>query len=65
MLREGQDDPLAVIPLCREHHDAYDHAGLSLLEALEPRFRAELAFAVKRAGLMTTLRRVTNTRLAA
>ena len=61
----GQDDPLAVVPLCRAHHDAYDQGGLDLLPHLEPRQRRELAFAVQRVGLAATFRRVTNTREAA
>ncbi len=55
-------DPLAVIPLCRRCHRAYDEGGLDLLPYLEPRYRAELAFAVERVGLLTTLQRVTNDR---
>ncbi len=58
-------DPRAVVPLCRTHHSAYDEGRLSLLEHLEPHWRAELAFAVERVGLMSTLRRVTNEREAA
>jgi hypothetical protein len=58
----GQDDPRAVVPCCRRHHDLYDEGDLSLLEFLEPQFREELAFAVERVGLLTTLRRVTNQR---
>lgn len=57
-----QDDPLAVVPLCRRDHRAYDDGRLSILEYLEPRFREELAFAVKRVGLLSTLQRVTNER---
>jgi hypothetical protein len=55
-------DPRAVVPLCRRHHDAYDHEGLDILPFLEPHFRVELAFAVERFGLLSTLRRVTNER---
>ena len=58
----GQDDPRAVIPGCREMHRAYDDGNLSLLEFLEPHFRQELAFAVERIGLLSTLRRVTKER---
>lgn len=61
----GQEDSRAVIPLCRRCHHDYDQDGLSLLEVLEPGFRTELAFAVERVGLLTTLRRVTNDRMAA
>lgn len=62
LLAAGQDDPLAVIPLCREHHDAFDHGRLDLLPYLEPHRRDELAYAVQRYGLLATLRRVTNDR---
>jgi HNH endonuclease len=65
LLTEGQDDPRAVIPLCRGHHDAFDHGDLSLLAYLEPYYRPELAFAVQRFGLVSTLRAVTNDRAAA
>lgn len=58
----GQDDPQAVIPLCRTHHRQYDQGGLDILADLEPLYRTELAFAVQRVGLMLTVRRVTNTR---
>jgi ferredoxin len=61
----GQDDPRAVCPLCPLHHRLYDEGGLSILEFLEPRWRVELAFAVERVGLLSTLRRVTNDREAA
>jgi hypothetical protein len=61
-LIDGQDDPLAVVPLCREHHRAYDTGQLNLLPYLEPHWRDELAFAVQRYGLISTLRRVTNDR---
>ena len=64
----GQDDPRAVIPLCPEHHRLYDDpigtGGIDLLPFLEPHYRAELAYAVERVGLLTTLRRVTNDRSA-
>lgn len=55
-------DPRAVVPLCRSCHRSYDEGELSLLEHLEPHWRAELAFAVERIGLLSTLRRVTNER---
>lgn len=62
----GQDDPRAVIPLCPAHHRLYDDpigtGGIDLLPYLEPHFRVEIAFAVERVGLLTTLRRVTNDR---
>jgi len=64
VMADGQDDALAVIPLCRWHHIAYDTGGLDLLPALEAHgYRDELAFAVARVGLLATYRRVTNTRL--
>ncbi len=67
---DGDGDPRAVVPLCRKHHDEYDgttgHApSLDLLPWLEPHYRTELAFAVERFGLLSTLRRVTNDRYAA
>lgn len=60
LLSAGQDDPLAVVPLCRTDHDAYDSGLLDLLPYLEPHRRDELAFAVQRYGLLASLRRVTN-----
>lgn len=60
----GQDEPLAVIPLCRRDHQAYDQGRLDLLPFLEPGYRKELAFAVERFGLLPTVRRVTNQRMA-
>lgn len=62
MTTVGQDSPLAVVPACRPCHEAYDTGLLDLLPHLEPAWRAELAFAVERVGLITTLRRVTNDR---
>ena len=57
-------DPRAIVPLCREHHRAYDEGRLSLLEHLEPDCRQQLAYAVERHGLIRTLHRVTNQRWA-
>ncbi len=64
MLEEGQEDARATVPLCPVCHRLYDSGELSLLEYLEPRFRVEIAFAVERFGLISTLRRVTNDRYA-
>jgi hypothetical protein len=59
----GADDALAVVPLCRDCHRAYDEeAGSSLLEVLEPHYRAELAFAVERVGLLAALFRISGNR---
>lgn len=58
---QDADDPRAVIPLCPRCHRAYDEQNLDLLP-YESRFREEMAFAVRRFGLMRTLRRVSNTR---
>lgn len=58
----GQDDPLAVVGLRGDLHRLYDDGQLDLLPWLERVGKAELAFAVYRVGLMTTLRRVTNSR---
>lgn len=63
LLSIGQDDPRAVIALCRDDHRAYDQGSLDLLPFLEPVYRTELAYAVNRFGLVATLRRVTNTRV--
>ena len=62
MTTVGQDDPLAVVPLCREHHRAYDREQLDLSSWLEPTWRPEVAFAVSRVGLFAALRRITNRR---
>lgn len=67
---DGDGDPRAVVPLCRAHHRQYDGApgvdpSLDLLPYLEPHYRTELAFAVERFGLLSTLRRVTNDRESA
>ncbi len=61
-LGAGQDAELAVIPLCRACHDAYDAGRLDILPYLEPHWREHLAFAVARFGLIRTLERVTNRR---
>jgi hypothetical protein len=62
MLEDGQEDARAVIGLCRTHHRDFDQGRLSVLEFLEPHQREELAFAVYRFGLISTLERVTNQR---
>ena len=51
-----------VVPLCREHHRAYDTGRLDLLRYLEPNWRRELAHAVEHAGLLGALRRLTGRR---
>ena len=58
----GDDDPRAVVPLCRRCHRAYDDGNLDLLPSLEPHFREELAYAVELVGLLRALERVTNCR---
>jgi hypothetical protein len=65
MLSAGQDDPLAVVGLGRQVHRRYDTGDFDLLPYLERHARQELAFAVVRFGLVNTLQRVTNERLAA
>jgi hypothetical protein len=62
LLSIGQDDPRAVIALCRADHRAYDQGSLDLLPYLEPTYSTELAYAVNRFGLARTYRRVTNSR---
>jgi len=64
LLTEGQDDPLAVIPLCPGCHRQYDDGGGDIWPYLEPNHRDRLAFAVARHGLLRTLERVTNKRWA-
>lgn len=56
------DDARAVVALCREHHRAYDLGEIGVLEFLEPYQRVELAFAVERFGLISTLEFVTKRR---
>lgn len=51
-------DPRRVVPLCREHHTAYDDHTLDLLPYLERGHRSELARAVEIHGLIGTLERV-------
>jgi hypothetical protein len=58
----GDDDPRAVVPGCWRCHRLYDEGEISLLEHLEPRYRAELAYAVELVGLLAALRRITNSR---
>jgi hypothetical protein len=58
------DEPVAVIPLCRLCHRAYDDGRLSVLEHLEPTYRDELAHAVHLVGLIAALQRITNQRWA-
>jgi hypothetical protein len=58
----GQNDLLAVVGLRGDLHRLYDDGELDLLPWLERACKPELAFAVMRVGLMSTLRRVTNHR---
>ncbi len=60
----GCDESECVVPLCRRCHRAYDRGELNLLPHLEPRFRAELAHALKHVPLVAILRRVTGVRWA-
>jgi hypothetical protein len=46
----GGDDPLDVVPLCREHHRQLDRHELDLLRHLIPRYALEVAKAVERAN---------------
>jgi hypothetical protein len=62
----GCDDPLCVVPLCRERcHRAYDEGSLDLSVYLEPRWRKEQAHAVEHLGLWRAARRISNSRDAA
>lgn len=56
----GDDDPRAIVALCPLHHREYDDGHLSILEYLEPHYRAELSYAVELVGLITALERITN-----
>jgi hypothetical protein len=56
------DDVRAVVPGCPLHHREYDEGGLDLSPYLEPRWRAELAWAVEAVGLFAALKRITNRR---
>lgn len=59
----GDDDPRAVVPLCRACHRIYDEeAGFDLLPFLEPHYRAEQAYAVELVGMRRAIQRVTNER---
>jgi len=58
----GCGDPLCVIPLCRQHHRAYDRGELDLLPHLEPGSRAQLAHAVSHVGLIGAIRQITGSR---
>ena len=60
LLTEGQDDPRAVVALCRTDHRDYDEGRLDLLPFWQ-RFAVELGFAVERFG-PRALRRISNTR---
>ena len=53
------DDERAVVPLCFEHHRAYDSEALDLSPYLEPFWRDSIAWAVEAYGLFPALRRIT------
>ena len=58
----GCGDALCVVPICREHHRAYDRGELDLLPHLEPAWRAQLAHAVGHLGLIGAWRRISASR---
>jgi hypothetical protein len=61
----GQEHALAVVPLCRKHHDDYDDHRLDLLPYLEADgWRQVLGYAVARFGLVSALERITGERWA-
>lgn len=62
LVPDPEGDPRRVVPGCRGCHDLYDGGNASLLEHLEPHYRAELAHAVELVGLITALERITNRR---
>ena len=49
--REIADDVRAVVPLCFEHHRAYDDGKLDLSGVLEPRWRDSVEWATGAVGL--------------
>ena len=59
---DADGDPLRVVPLCRRHHDEYDHGALDLLMHLGVRHRPEIARAVlvHPGGILGALQRITN-----
>ena len=59
----GCDDPLCVIPLCRQHHREYDHERT--LDVLPLLTRAEQAHAVGHVGIAVAYQRLTNERFVA
>ena len=58
----GCDDPLCVVPACRDCHRAYDQGQLDALPAFESLCRPELAHALLHVGLERLRWRVTNQR---
>lgn len=65
LVRDEDGDPRRVVPLCPGPagcHRRYDAEDLDLLPYLEPHHRAELAYAVEVAGLLTALFRISGGR---
>lgn len=58
----GCDDPLCVVPLCRDHHRAYDTGRLNLLALLTVRRPLELEHAIQHLGRNRAIWRITNIR---
>lgn len=56
----GCDEPECVLPLCRRHHDEYDHART--LDVLPYVTTVEQAHAVSHVGIAAAYRRLTNQR---
>lgn len=58
------EDPLRTVPLCRQHHEAYDAHQLDLLGELGVHHRQEIATAVlvHPGGLLGALERITGHR---
>jgi hypothetical protein len=57
--QEVADDVRAVVPLCFEHHRAYDDGELDLSGVLEPRWRDSVEWATGAVGLWKALRYIT------
>ena len=58
MTPDAAEHPLAVIPLCRECHRAFDD-GMDILSYLEPDWRESQAWAAGAVGLATAMRSIT------
>jgi len=63
LLTEGQEDPLAVVPLTRGEHRLYDGNVLDLWRSMESFAPDELEFAIQRIGFERAKRIITGKRV--